>query len=637
MDGDSQMVRPLISILSGTYNRLPLLQQMVQSVRDDIPDGIPYELVVVDGGSTDGTPEWCMSQPNMVFIQQGELLGAISAFTEGGKQCRGKTTLILNDDVRVIPGSILRAIVYLEEHPACGQVAFADNRPSPYHPGDSFHTLMQMGTRDGGDAVITYAQCGLVRTWLGQMVNWWRGLPEQDFKGLTYAGDNLLSSNIWALGYTVDAVEGCRVHDTVVRDELRTFNNSEGRDQADSAEFYRVFPTGPAIPEHPAVPQQDKRQLRVLYLPLYEEGFGHYKRGLRDALSRHFLVYELDYVALREPRRVDGELRRICELFQPDMLLTQLHEARLVTPDMLAALRAHHPRLVIVNWNGDYWPDGLTSAPMIDLLRQVDLQLVVNAQVLEAYKTHHIPAAYWQIGYEDVTEPLPEMDAHEVVFLGNCYSEARKQLGEVIMSCADHDCYIGLYGNDWPGSSRNTTYNFAAGAALYRNAKLSIGDNQFPDAYGFVSNRIFQALAAGGALLLHQHVPGLKELTGLAGGVHFIEWKELDELKALIQFWLKPEQEADRRKIADYGTRYVRQFHSFDARVRELFVEPGLIKQARRTPNRLVALHFRGAAERGGVKGQVTGKQYEFVKGSALMVDTLDVDGLVTTGLWERV
>lgn len=72
-----------------------------------------------------------------------------------------------------------------------------------------------MATKNGMDVAVTYGQCCLVRTWLGQHVNWWAGYPEQGFKARTYAGDNLLSSNIWALGYTVDAVDGCRVHDTV--------------------------------------------------------------------------------------------------------------------------------------------------------------------------------------------------------------------------------------------------------------------------------------------------------------------------------------------------------------------------------------------------------------------------------------
>lgn len=625
------VVRPLVSIITGTFNRLSLLKSLFESVRLDIPDGMGYEFIVCDGGSDDGTIDWLKAQPDTVLIEHGELRGAIPAFTDCGKLARGKYTLILNDDVSVIPGSILRSIVYLEENPRSGMVAYLDNRGSPYHTPGSFHTLQHMATKNGMDVAVTYGQCCLVRTWLGQHVNWWKGYPEQDFKARTYAGDNLLSSNIWALGYTVDAVDGCRVHDTVHPDGLRDFNNTEGRSQEDSAEYYRVMPTGAAIPDTPQIDQQDKRQLRILYLPLYEPGFGHYKSGLKSALGKPFIVLEHDY--LQSGRNLTRDLLALCDVFQPDMILSQIHDASSVPSDLFPTLRAHHPRLVIVNWNGDYWPDKLTSQPMIDLLRHVDLQLVVNASVIETYKAHHIPAAYWQIGYEDAVWTHESAVKNDVVFLANAYSDKRQELGKML-----HDEFNAwIVGSGWHFDTPNSTYDFAYGAMVYQHAKLSIGDNQFPDAYGFVSNRIFQALAAGGALLLHQHVPGLKELTGLQGGVHFIEWKDTDELRRLIKFWLAPEQEADRKRIADYGMRYTREYHSFDRRVQELFGADGLIKQSRRTPNRVVPMMFIGSLERGGFVGPVTRRSYEYVRERVLMVDQLDVEQMVASGYFRKV
>src|SRR5690606_41940109 len=102
--------------------------------------------------------------------------------------------------------------------------------------------------------------------------------------------------------------------------------------------------------------------------------------------------------------------------------------------------------------------------------------------------------------------------AHEVVFLGNAYHPERKRWMAQLRNCVDS---IVLYGDGWGMfGAGNTLYDFAAGKAIYRAAKIALGDNQYPDAYGFVSNRLFQALAAGGCLLLHQTVPGLEELTG---------------------------------------------------------------------------------------------------------------------------
>lgn len=628
-------MRPLLSIITGTYNRLPLLQDLFQSVRQDIPDGINYEFVICDGGSTDGTIEWLKAQPGTTLIEHGALLGAITAFTDAGKLARGKYTLILNDDVSVLPGSIMRAIVYLEENPRAGMVAFLDNRPSPHHAPGSFHTLQHMATKDGGDVTVVYGQCCMVRTWLGQHVHWWRGYPEQGFAARTYAGDNLLSSNIWALGYTVDSVDGCRVHDTVVNDGLRSFNNTEGRDQEDSAEYYRVMPTGAALLEAPSLPQLDKRQLRVLYLPLYEPGFGHYKRGLRDALAKHYIVYEHDYRA--SGRNVTGDLITICQVFQPDMILSQIHDVDTITNDTLMTLRANFPRVVIVNWNGDYWPQNLTSLPMLDLLRNVDLQLVINADALPTYEQRGIPAAYWQIGYEPTHYddlPLPEDMRHDVVFLATAYTQQRHDFGRFLKTLPYN---VGIYGSGWPDSDGDTLYNFDAGAMLYRGAKIAIGDNQFTDTYGFVSNRLFQALAAGGALLLHQKVRGLQELTGITAGEHYIEWESLEDLEHLIAFWTAPENDTERRSMAQAAATYARKHHSFDARVRELFGDKGHIQRSRRTPNRYVPLMFLGGLQSGGYVGPVTRTQYSFIREGVLMVDQLDVDQMVASGYWKRV
>ena len=58
----------MISLVSGTYNRLPLLKRMVASARQSAAD-LPLEIVLVDGGSTDGTIAWCKSQPDIVLIE----------------------------------------------------------------------------------------------------------------------------------------------------------------------------------------------------------------------------------------------------------------------------------------------------------------------------------------------------------------------------------------------------------------------------------------------------------------------------------------------------------------------------------------------------------------------------------------
>ena len=65
---------PYVSIVTGTYNRIDSLKRMVKSVRSSVGLGIPYELVIVEGGSTDGSLEWLRKQPDVVLIEQGKSL-----------------------------------------------------------------------------------------------------------------------------------------------------------------------------------------------------------------------------------------------------------------------------------------------------------------------------------------------------------------------------------------------------------------------------------------------------------------------------------------------------------------------------------------------------------------------------------
>jgi spore maturation protein CgeB len=132
-----------------------------------------------------------------------------------------------------------------------------------------------------------------------------------------------------------------------------------------------------------------------------------------------------------------------------------------------------------------------------------------------------------------------------------------------------HD--VGIYGFGWDKASGNTLYDFAAGEALYRNCAIAISDT-FPGTAAFVSNRLFQALAAG-AFVLQQHVPEIEAYTGLVPGEHFDEWVDADDLRAKIDYWMDGRRKNKRQGIANSGRDYVRTHFSFDAQLRKLFGE----------------------------------------------------------------
>lgn len=547
-----------ISIVTGTYNRLAYLQQMILSAREALTPALTHEFIVVDGGSTDGTQTWCHDQPDILLIEHGALYGGLRAFGDGARAAQGRFVILANDDIQFHPYSIVRAWVHLMRTPHCGQVAFADNRAAPGY-GTDFH--VQSLSVQVGDQIksLPYAQVSMTRRDLGAEIGWWGDQHPVMGQGHTYGGDNFLSAGVYERGYSVDPVEGAAVNDLVIDDLLRDMNRQA--EIAKPAAYYNVYPSPPFYGSRGHAPDVTANEgLRVLLFTLYEPGYGQYKSGLRLALQEVGKVWEVDY--LNEPY----DLSAMVAAWQPHLLLLQLHSAEQVTHEMIAAARSWCPSMVVVNWNGDVYEDKLTSPPMIRLLQQVDIQLTVNAAVIPVYQRHNIRAAYWQVAFEPVDE-LPRVAGHDVVWLANCYSPERRRLGDMLRALGVN---VGLYGSGWRVANGNTTYNFSAGAALYRKAKVAIGDNQYPDQHGFVSNRIFEALA-NGACLLHEHVPGLEELTGLRAWVHYVEWKDQDELQALIRYYLSPRHAADRNRIAAAGEAFVQQQHSFTARVHELF------------------------------------------------------------------
>lgn len=553
-----------LSIVTGTFNRLDHLRRMVESARASIPRGVTYEIVLVDGGSDDGTIEWAKSQADIVLIEHGALHGAIRAFCDGAKAANGAYVLLGNDDIEFVGDGILRALVHLETHPNCGMVAFADNRPAPgYGEGYKIQT-MQAVSLEGLPMHVPYGQVALVPRWLGDVAGWWGADDPIMSKAITYGGDNFLSARIWELGFSVESIKGVQVNDLMAQDDLRARNQTS---EPTPSPYYERYPNGVRVAASPQIDNPYEPKLRVLYCPIYElrnDVQRANKRGLREALSRYFFVYELDYVG------ENFDLPALVAAFKPDVLFTQVHgSSGRLTPALLAQVREVNPRMMVINWNGDVHEEGYTSKAAFEYLKNVDLQLVVNATVLEKYEQLGIQSAYWQVGYEPINETkLPEMAAHDVLFQGDNYGQKRRAFGTLLRGLPYN---VGIYGRGWAFADGETLYDFAAAAALIRAAKIVVGDNQY-NGYGFVSNRVFETLAHGG-FLLHQTVDGMEQLLGLRDGVHYVAWSDEADLQEKIRYWLEPKHAKERADIASKGQQFVRAFHSFDNRVRDLFLD----------------------------------------------------------------
>jgi len=121
---------PLASVVVVTFNNLPLTRACLASVleRTDWPH---FEVIVVDNGSTDGTPEYlrevAAADGRVHVIVNGENRGFAAANNQGLAQAQGEYLVLLNNDTVVVRGWLSGLIRHLANHPEWGLVGPVTN------------------------------------------------------------------------------------------------------------------------------------------------------------------------------------------------------------------------------------------------------------------------------------------------------------------------------------------------------------------------------------------------------------------------------------------------------------------------------------------------------------------------------
>jgi GT2 family glycosyltransferase len=113
----------VVSIVLGSYNRKPFLLEAVESIRSN-GITVPYEIIVIDGGSTDGALEWLCRQSDIVTIVQHNRTSSRGETTKrrswgyfmnlGFKCAEGQFIVMISDDSLLIPGAVMNAIGHYE-------------------------------------------------------------------------------------------------------------------------------------------------------------------------------------------------------------------------------------------------------------------------------------------------------------------------------------------------------------------------------------------------------------------------------------------------------------------------------------------------------------------------------------------
>src|SRR5690242_15019350 len=106
---------PLVTVVTPSYNMAAFLGEAIESVlAQDYPH---LELIVMDGGSTDGTAELLKAYSARLRYVIGPDAGPADAIHRGFLQASGTILAWLNADDRLLPGAVRRAAEYLSAHP----------------------------------------------------------------------------------------------------------------------------------------------------------------------------------------------------------------------------------------------------------------------------------------------------------------------------------------------------------------------------------------------------------------------------------------------------------------------------------------------------------------------------------------
>src|SRR5206468_12088636 len=121
--GRRGLMTELVSIVLPTYNRAPMILRAISSCLEQTYRNI--EVLVVDDGSTDETPEIvqrvAQHDPRVRYIRQ-ENAKLPAALNTGFRAARGALLTWTSDDNAYEPNAIEVMVDYLHEHPETGLV-----------------------------------------------------------------------------------------------------------------------------------------------------------------------------------------------------------------------------------------------------------------------------------------------------------------------------------------------------------------------------------------------------------------------------------------------------------------------------------------------------------------------------------
>lgn len=112
-------MNPDISIIVVTFNGREQALLTLRSAREGVGD-VSVEWIVVDSGSTDGTPDAIEHAFPDVVVVRGENRGFAAGNNVGLRLARGRYVLLMNPDIEIQSGTLAELVVEMDARPNVG-------------------------------------------------------------------------------------------------------------------------------------------------------------------------------------------------------------------------------------------------------------------------------------------------------------------------------------------------------------------------------------------------------------------------------------------------------------------------------------------------------------------------------------
>lgn len=270
---------PAISIVLGSMNRFDLLRKAVESARTELRD-VDGEIIVVDGGSTDGSAEWLLRQHDVITIIQK------NRFEKGGRSFRkrswggfmnmgfraaaGRHVLMISDDCLLAPGAVTAALARIEEAEAAGlKVGACAFYFRNWPEEDRYYVQRTIG----GNLMVNH---GLYSKEALEAVGY---ADEQSY--VFYKADTDLSLRIWRAGFAIiDSPGSICEHYIGAAEAMRASNNAVM--EYDREQMRRLWPD---LVSKAAVSKMGKVFLDRTPGPQAESAWGELRRREQASLA----------------------------------------------------------------------------------------------------------------------------------------------------------------------------------------------------------------------------------------------------------------------------------------------------------------------------------------------------------------